>query len=238
MHSANSSFDHPHILQSFDEELNQLNDLLLKVANLTLYRLELSIEALNQQSCDKALIIIAQDATFRQLHAELDQTILSILARQCPVASDLRSIVAISKISGELDRINLELSKIARLILELFEPRLGGVNLDLADEIISSGQLVETMLKKLVLSLWNRHSTQAYALLACSQNYQHDLQIGTQRQLAIAASDARLVGRSLDSMEILKAIEHCCEYCRSIAEHLILMFDGEDIRHQTLFGHY
>lgn len=223
-----------HILQTFDGELEQLHELVLKMTNLILYQLELALTALSDEDCETALKIIAQDKHVNHLAIEIDKEVLEVLARHNPVANDLRTVISISKISNELEKINDEITEIARLILALFEPRLGAINSGLPVDLINIGNLIEIMLKKLILAFWNRQSTQAYALLELGRGCEQDLQISTKQQLALAVSDARKVGRSLDIMEILKALEHCGESCRNIAEYIIFMIDGEDIRHLKL----
>ena len=219
-----------HILQTFDAELLSLHDLALKMTNLTLYQLESAINALYDEDCERALLIIAESTRVKKLAREIDNEVLSLLARHHPVANDLRTIISISKISGELEKINGETSEIAHLILAIFEPRLGGVSLELADKIIDIGRSLELMLKKLVLAFWNRQTKPAFALLETSRQCETDLQLCIKDQLAFAVSNSRLVGRTLDIIEILKAFENCAEYCCHIAENIIFMVDGQDVR--------
>lgn len=231
MTTSAAAVSQPHILNHFDGELEQLHELALKMTNLILYQLELALTALGDEDCETALKIIAQDKQVNYLAIEIDKEVLEVLARHNPVANDLRTVVSIAKISSELEKINDEITEIARLILALFEPRLGGVNAELPIDLLNIGNLIESMLKKLILAFWNRQSTQAYALLELGRDCEQDLQTSTKQQLALAVSDARKVGRRLDIMEILKALEHCGESCRNIAEYIIFMIDGEDVRH-------
>ncbi len=234
MLTSEISINKAHILHSFDGELEQLHELVLRMTNLILYQLEMALTALSDEDCETALKIIAQDKQVNYLAIEIDKEVLELLAKHNPVANDLRTVISISKISSELEKINDEITEIARLVLALFEPRLGGVNSGLPADLINIGNLLESMLKKLILAFWNKQSTQAYALLELGRGCEQDLQISTKQQLALAVSDARKVGRSLDIMEILKALEHCGESCRNIAEYIIFMIDGEDVRHLKL----
>lgn len=227
-HSAGSQ---GHILHAFDAELETLQDLALKMTNSTLYQLETAINALEKEDCEQALRIIAESTRVKKLASEIDSEVLSVLARHNPVANDLRTIISISKISSELEKINGEITEIAHLILAIFEPRLGGVSLELADKIIEIGRCLELMLKKLVLAFWNRQTKPAFALLETSRQCEENVQYCIKDQLAFAVNNSRLVGRTLDIIEILKAFENCAEYCCHIAENIIFMVDGQDIRH-------
>jgi len=234
MLALETSLTPPHISHSFDGELEQLHELVLKMTNLILYQLELALKALGDEDCETALKIIAQDKHVNHLAIEIDKEVLEVLAKHNPVANDLRTVISISKNSSELEKINDEISEIAHLVLALFEPRLGSINSGLPADLINIGNLIESMLKKLILAFWNRQSTQAYALLELGRSCEQDLQISNKQQLKLAVSDTRKIGRSLNIMEILKALEHCGESCRNIAEYIIFMIDGEDVRHLKL----
>ena len=228
IHSADSQ---GHILHAFDAELDTLHDLALKMTNSTLYQLESAINALQNEDCDLALGIIAETTRVKKLASEIDIEVLSVLARHNPVANDLRTIISIAKISSELEKINGEITGIAHLILGIFEPRQGGVSLELADKIIDVGCSLESMLKKLVLAFWNRQTKSAFALLETSRQCEVNVELCIKDQLAFAVSNSRLVGRTLDIIEILKAFENCAEYCCHIAQYIIFMVDGQDVRH-------
>lgn len=223
-----------HILASFDSELENLFDLAIKMTSLTLYQLESAIKAIQLEDTEHALVIIADNNRVKLMAAAIDAEVLSLLARQQPVAKDLRAILSTAKISNELDKINSEICGIAHLILAIYEPRLGGVNLELSEEIIHIGECLEQMLKKLVLSFWNRQTHPAYALLEASRNCELELQTSIKAQLTFAVTNTRLVSRTIDVIEILKSFENCLACCRHIAENLIYMVDGQDIRHQNL----
>lgn len=223
-----------HILQAFDAELETLHDLALSMTNSTLYQLESAISALQNEDCELALGIIAESTRVKKLAIAIDAEVLSVLARHNPVANDLRTIISISKISCELEKVNNEISEVAHLILAIFEPRLGGVSLELADKIIDIGYNLESMLKKLVLAFWNRQTKPAFALLETSRQCEKNVQFCIRDQLTFAVNNTRLVGRTLDIIEILKAFENCAEYCCHIAENIIFMVDGQDVRHFSI----
>ena len=223
-----------HILQTFDAELETLHDLVLSMTNSTLYQLESAIKALQNEDCELALGIIAESTRVKKLAIAIDAEVLSVLARHNPVANDLRTVISISKISCELEKVNNEISEVAHLILAIFEPRQGGVSLELADKIIDVGCSLESMLKKLVLAFWNRQTKPAFALLETSRQCEENVQCCIRDQLAFAVNNTRLVGRTLDIIEILKAFENCTEYCCHIAENIIFMVDGQDVRHLSI----
>lgn len=223
-----------HILQAFDNELDQLQHLALKMTALLQQQLELMIEAFAEEDGEAALQLIAQSSHVTLLASAIDQEVLEVLARHHPVANDLRAIIAIAKISAELEKLNIELCEIARLLVGLFTHKANAAGVELPEDIIRIAELAETMLENLLMAFWNQQSNPAYALLQTSRNCEQSLQTIIKQQLAFAVANAHLVGRTLEIIEILKAFDHCCEYCRHIAESIIFMVDGRDVRHLKL----
>lgn len=217
-----------HILQNFDTQLANLHNLTLDMVHLSLARLESTLSALHNENCDQALDIMGSSQAVQLLADAINDEILSVLARHHPVANDLRMVIAITRISTELEKLNSEICDIAHLVLALFEPRLGGPNHDLPSEILSMGQTLETMLKKLLTAFWNRRTQPAYALLEARSPYEIQLQHCIQKQLNFAVQNSRMVGRTLNIIEILKAYDHCAEYCKHMAECIIFMIDGNN----------
>lgn len=218
-----------HILLSFEKELQTLNELALQMTNLVLYQMELTIDSLAEENQDAALEVVAQTSTVNKLSAEIDDEILKVLALYKPVADDLRTVISISKISGELEKINYEIGEISKLVISLCDPRMSGVRLNLTPDIIEIGECIEAMLKKLVLSCWNRQTTPAYALLEISRDCEEDLQLSIKKQLSATIINAQMVTRTVEIIEILKSLDHCVDYCRHIANFIIFMLDGKNL---------
>jgi phosphate transport system protein len=88
------------------------------------------------------------------------------------------------------------------------------------------------MLEKLLILFESKDSNLAYAMLAYDSDCENELQKGIKHQLSFVVQDARLTGRALDIMQIMKSLERCGEFCRNIAEYMIFLIDGIDVRHR------
>jgi phosphate transport system protein len=88
------------------------------------------------------------------------------------------------------------------------------------------------MLDKLLQLIEHKDVTLAYSLLQYDRDCEAGLLTGIKHQLCFVLDDTRLIGPALDIMLIMKSLERCGEYCRSIAEHMIFMIEGIDIRHK------
>lgn len=220
-----------HTLHSFDVDLGRLNGELLEMAELLIHQLDHAIRALIRGDGEVAHKVGARHKKIEHLQSRIDNDVLSLIARHCPVANDLRNVISTAKIAVELSRIGDEIAEFAKLIGVLFDPNTSDPNQKLLSDIVKIGDLVKTILGKLVVVFETRDSKAAYALLECDRDCELELQEGIKHQLSLVLNDARVIRRSLDVMEMMKALERCGEHCRSIAELAIFMLDGVDVRH-------
>lgn len=229
--------EHQHTLQMFDGELNKLNSLMLEMAGLVASQLEQTMQALDDGDLDRAHKVILRDDQVNQYEISIDAEVLQVLARQCPVANDLRTVISTSKIIGELEKIGDEIVEVARLVMVLFDPKTSDPNPKLLTDIVKMGNLVKLMLDKLLLLLESKQASQAYSLLQYDRDCEQELHEGIKHQLGFVVQDIRMIGRALDIMQIMKSLERCGESCRNIAEYMIFMIEGVDIRHRVAALH-
>ncbi|WNB77014.1 phosphate signaling complex protein PhoU [Methylomonas koyamae] len=224
----------PHTLHEYDNDLSHLYGLLLEVTDLLIYQFEQAMQAMDYGDAELAQKVISRHKKLKYYESKIDDGVLSVIARHCPVANDLRLVLSVSKISAEFSKIGDEIGEFARLVTVLFDPSTSDPNEKLLADIVKMGGLVKAILDKLMVVFENRDSKQAYALLQCDQLCEKELQEGIKHQLAYVLHDARMIRRALDIMQMMKILERCAEHCRVVAEHAVFMLDGVDIRHGGL----
>ena len=224
----------PHTLKAVDEELNQLHQSIIEMVGLLMYQLEQSMQALHEADRELALQVVNRDSRVNLYEKRIDDLVMEMLARHCPVANDLRFIISVSKIAYELEKIGDEICLFAHMVSALFDPDSSDPNPKLLADINKIGGLVKVMLTKLMLALERRESAQAYLLLQCDRECETELHEGIKHQLTFILKDARMIGRAMDIMQIMKTLERCGEHSRNIAEYLIFMIEGIDIRHRKI----
>lgn len=219
-----------HTLHSVDVDLARLNGDLLELTASLVRQLDHALRALMRGDGEAAHKILARQKKITHFGAKIDAEVLSALARHAPVANDLRHLICTSKIAVELVRMGDEIAEFARLIEVLFDPNTSDPNQKLLADIIKIGGLVKMILDKLMVVFETRDPKAAYAVLECDHACEMELQEGIKHQLSLVLHDARVIRRSLDVIEMMKALECCGEHCRSIAELAIYMLDGIDVR--------
>jgi len=97
--------DSAHIMSAFDADLERIQNLILEMGGLAENQISASADALRQRDTERAQEVIAADKRIDALELEVDQEVVRVLALRQPIAQDLRTVVTVLKIAGDLERI-------------------------------------------------------------------------------------------------------------------------------------
>lgn len=220
-----------HLVRGFDTEINHVHSLVVKMTHRVTRQMEHALTALDRGNVELANRVVNGDKNVDQYEVAIDSEVLNILARRNPVANDLRTLLSISKIAVELERIGNEIADFASLVAYLFGPETSNPNHALLLEIAKFGNLIKDMLNRLIVVLEKNDIRPAYSLLESERDCQTEFRDGIRQQLDFAIQDARRIGRALTLMRMMKVLEGCGEHCCHIAEYMIFMKDCIDVRH-------
>ncbi|MCQ8129228.1 phosphate signaling complex protein PhoU [Methylomonas rivi] len=220
-----------HLVRGFDDEINHAHKLVIEMTQLVTRQMEQALQALDVGNEALAQQVMDADTQVNQYEVCIDSEVLNILARRNPVASDLRTILSISKIAVELEKIGNDIVDFAGLVAYLFGPDTSNPNHALLLEISKFGNLVKSMLDRLILVLEKNDVQPAYSLLENERDCQNEFRDGIRQQFDFAIQDARRIGRALTLMRMMKVLEGCGEHCCHIAQYMIFMKDSIDVRH-------
>lgn len=220
-----------HLVRGFDDEINHAHKLVIEMTQLVTRQMEQALQALDVGNETLAQQVMDADTQVNQYEVSIDSEVLNILARRNPVASDLRTILSISKIAVELEKIGNDIVDFAGLVAYLFGPDTSNPNHALLLEISKFGNLVKSMLDRLILVLEKNDVQPAYSLLENERDCQNEFRDGIRQQFDFAIQDARRIGRALTLMRMMKVLEGCGEHCCHIAQYMIFMKDSIDVRH-------
>ena len=220
-----------HISSRFNEDLESVRADLLRMGGLVEAQLQKSLAALADEDSALAADVVRDDAQVNRLEVEIDEACLRILATRAPAAGDLRLVVAITKAITDLERIGDEARKIAHIALRLASLERPA---DRYREIRHLGRLVEVMVHE-ALDAFARMDSDAALRVP-----QHDLQVdeeyeSIQRQcVTFMMEDPRQIRRMLDVTWAARALERVGDHAKNIAEYVIYMVHGQDVRHTRL----
>lgn len=227
----NDALGKPHICRHFDGELATIYKLVLDMISLIREQWELVIEAMEDANLESALDIVAQTGDVHRYESRIDQAILILLAKESPVASDLRMMLSISKIAAVMKYLGDEVDDMATLILALYEPRNGTPNARLVTDIVKISQGIRAVLADLTADLNRLDSSQARRVLQLDCNSDKHIQDAFKRQLTFINKDFRQIRPALTVLQIIKSLESSSDHCKNLAEYCIFMIDGQDLRH-------
>lgn len=211
----------------FDEKLKELKDTLLSMGNIAEKMVDLAIKSLMQK--DEKLIqkVFVHENEINHFHIEIDELCLNLLALYQPIASDLRFITGGMKINSELERIgDLAVNIGQNVLLILKEPQLEPHN-----NLSKMNFLAMQMVKKSLQSFVNKDVDLAKNVLLMDDEVDMLKNQIFRKLLTLEFSNAQILEQILIISLISRHLERIGDHATNIAEDVIFMILGKDIRH-------
>lgn len=213
-------------MDHFEKELDTLKERLLTMANRTQTAVSQAVEALLERNNDLALQVKESDRVIDRFELEIDDLGIQQLAK-APLATNLRLITVSIKISHNLERIGDEAAKIARRATDLCQEPPIQLELD----IPAMASLTLDMLKTALHAFGHRNTALARGVLPRDKEVDlFNRQIhGVLAQFMLENPDA--IKRCLHWMVVSKSLERIADHATNIAEDVVYLYEGRDIRH-------
>ena len=218
-----------HTSKNFDLELESLRTRVLQMGGMAEQQVRKAIDGLyggNRQLLEQ---VIRDDDRVNQMEVEIDALCNQVIAKRQPTAIDLRMIVSVLKAISDIERVGDKARKIARLGIAIHAQPGAPLNVEL-------NHMTDTALKMLRLSL---DGFARLDLTLVTEAVRLDEQVNAEyksiaRQLiTYMMEDPRTITRSLDILTIAKAIERIGDHATNIAEYVVYMVKGLNVRHAT-----
>jgi phosphate transport system protein len=216
-----------HISATFDLELDELRSNILAMGGKVEMMIVDSVASLANRDSALADRIIAMDREVNGLEVAIDEKCLQLLALRQPAARDLRFITLALKIVTDLERIGDQCTSVAKRVKELNEEPPLKPYID----IPRMAHWTETMVKE-ALDAFVRGDVDL-AIKVCSDDQTvDDLNVQIQRELlTFMIEDPATISRAIKLNYISKCLERIADHATNIAEMVIFMVKGKDIRH-------
>jgi len=220
-----------HISQQFNDELEQVKNHLLEMGGLVERQVGDAIKALIDADSELAAKVVKSDKRINQMELDIDEECTRIIARRQPAASDLRLVIAASKAVNDLERIGDESAKIARLAIQLCEegesPR-GYV------EIRHIGDRVRRMTQEALTAFARLDVENALTVAQEDKDVDMEYESAMRELVTFMMEDPRSIKRVMNVIWALRALERIGDHARNIAEDVIYLVKGKDVRHVSL----
>lgn len=220
-----------HISQQFNIELEEIKSSMLEMGGLVEKQLADALTALITADSELGAQVRELDDEVNEMELAIDESCNRILARRQPAASDLRLVMGIIKAINDLERIGDEAAKIARLAMELAEQ--DGSSKGYV-EVRHIGERVRHMVN-MALDAFARYDAEA-ALAVAKEDVNVDLEYGSamREMITYMIEDPRSITRVLNIIWALRSLERAGDHAKNIAEHVVYMVMGTDVRHAGL----
>jgi phosphate transport system protein len=216
-----------HFSAAYDTELNDLRKRLLAMGGLVEVMIADSIKSLVERDTGLAERIIAMDHEVNTHEVAIDEKCLELLARRQPAARDLRFITLALKIVTDLERIGDQCANIAKRAKELNED----LPLKPYIDIPRMAQWTEIMLKE-ALDAFVKGDVDLAIKVCKDDSFVDELNVQVQRELlTFMIEDPGTISRALKVTYVSKYLERIADHATNIAEMVIFMVKGKDIRH-------
>ncbi len=219
--------NHEHISTAFDIELNDLRQSILVMAGKVELMIANSIKSLVERDTPLAERTIAFDHEVNGAEMEIDERCLELLALRQPAARDLRFITIALKIVTDLERMGDQCANIAKRARELNEEPPLKPYID----IPRMANRAEIMVKE-ALDAFVQGNAELAVKVCKDDSFIDELNNQIQRELlTFMIEDPATISRALKLNYVSKSLERIADHATNIAEMVIFMVKGKDIRH-------
>lgn len=220
-----------HISEKFNVELEGIKNHLMEMGGKVEQQLSAALEAVVERDSGKAEDIVSRDHEVNRMEIKIDDECATILARRQPAASDLRLVVTVIKVNTDIERIGDEAAKIARQAIRLCEENVSPTNYI---EIRHIGAHVAAMLHKALDAFARLDLEQAVQVVREDTDVDKEYGSAMRSLATFMMEDPRNIGSILNEMWALRSLERIGDHAANIAEHVVYLIRGLDIRHQSV----
>ncbi|WP_137719993.1 phosphate signaling complex protein PhoU [Methylobacillus flagellatus] len=221
-----------HTYKQYDAELESVRAKVLEMGGLVEQQIVNALEALVTTNPTMAESVIKNDVRVNALEVQIDEDCNHIIARRQPAAGDLRMIMMVVKTITDLERIGDEATKIARVAQKIYEsdrmfvPRF--------TEIKSMISQVCEMLRTSLDAFARLDVTNTTDVARKDELVDEQFRAAMRQLITFMLEDPRTISMSLEVLFVAKAVERIGDHAKNIAEYVIYMVKGKDVRHTSL----
>lgn len=221
-----------HTFKQYDAELEAVRAKVLEMGGLVEQQIVSALEALVKADSKLAKEVMHNDHRVNNLEIQIDEDCSHIIARRQPAAGDLRTVMMIVKTITDLERIGDEATKIARTAQRIYEedrmfkPRF--------NEIKAMVALVREMLRTSLDGFARLDISKTVEVAKQDELVDEQFRSAMRQLITFMLEDPRTISMSLEVLFVAKAIERIGDHAKNIAEYVVYMVKGKDVRHASL----
>jgi phosphate transport system protein len=221
-----------HLSSQFDNELNSVSSRLMEMGGLVESQIQQAVYALSLFVENVADGVIENENKVNTMEVEIDRELSLIIAKRQPTANDLRLLMAISKATANLERAGDEAAKIARMVKSMMAH--GGFRALPSSELRLATEMASDLLRKSLDAFARLDTATAVTILKEDDLIDKEFDGFVRKLITYMMEDPRTISSSLDLLFVAKALERIGDHAKNIAELIIYIVKGEDVRHASI----
>jgi phosphate transport system protein len=217
-----------HISRRFNEELESVRSRVLHMGGIVEGQLANALKVLVDRDTALAKEVIHTDASVNALEVEIDEQCTRIVARRQPTASDLRLVITVIKTISDLERMGDEAKRVAIMARNDMGDALED---DVRADLEFMGELVREMLRQVLDAFARTDVDMAVIVVKADKKVDKKYKKIVKQLIQRMAKDPQAIPSVMNVMWAVRSLERLGDRCQNIAEHVIYMVLGTDVRH-------
>jgi phosphate transport system protein len=220
-----------HTVRSYDGALSGLRQRAHEMGTLVAQQVETAVHALLEGDREAAELVLRREQQVNAFQTEIEAESFRLLARQAPVASDLRTVLAISRAVTDLERAGDESKKIARFALASAARGSAGPSRVMHRPLRHMTELASESMRVAVNALDRGDAAVAHEVARLDQEIDQEFEAALRQLMTVAMERSRLLRPVFDTVFALKSLERIGDHAKNVAEHVVFLVSGADVRH-------
>jgi phosphate transport system protein len=221
-----------HIFKAYDGALSELRLRAHAMGKLVADQVETAVRALLDSDRKSAELVLFREEQINAYQTDIEAESFRLLAQRAPVASDLRMVLAISRAVTDLERAGDEAKKIARFALASARSA-GGPSRVMHRPLRHMAELASEAMRVAVDALDRGDARVAHDVARLDRELDQEFEAALRQLMTVAMERTRLLRPIFDTVFALKGLERIGDHAKNVAEHVVFLVSGADVRHAT-----
>ncbi len=220
-----------HLSTQFDEDLENLRSSVLEMGGLVEAQLNSTTKAYTQNNNAAVLDVLENDREVNEFEKTIDDDCIHVIAKRQPTAGDLRLVMSISKMVTDLERSGDEIKKMAKSIRRIQERDVSV--LKATTDVKHLADAASNQLRNALDTFARLDTDEARTVIESDLSLDSEFKAIVRQLITFMMEDPRSISTALDVITIARAIERLGDHAKNIAEQVIYIVEGRDIRHAS-----
>jgi phosphate transport system protein len=223
-----------HLSTQFDAELSGVSSRVLEMGGLVESQVGKAIASMTAFDGELAAEVLREEVRVNRFEIEIDRELSGIIALRQPTARDLRLLIAISRITANLERVGDEAARTARVVQRLLAVGLPNrLRLPVTDLQFESDMAID-LLRKALDSFARLDTVAALEVIKQDRQIDNEFEGLLRKLITYMMEDPRTISSCIDLVFVGKAVERVGDHAKNLAEAVIYIVKGTDVRHSPM----